>query len=89
MPAFSGAAEITYFIKPEYTGKGIGRDLLQHLIAEGKKSKVKNILANISSLNQGSINFHLQNGFEECGRLKKIGEKNGKTFDVVYCQKKI
>jgi L-amino acid N-acyltransferase YncA len=86
IPAFSKTAEIAYFIKPDFTGQGIGKALLGYLIDEGKKKGLATILASISSLNEGSIRFHLKNGFVECGRFKNIGEKQGKTFDVVYCQ---
>jgi phosphinothricin acetyltransferase len=84
---FSQTAEITYFIKQEYTGRGIGEKMLDCLIAKAKEKGITSVIANISSLNEGSINFHRKNGFVECGRLKKIGAKRGKTFDVVYMQK--
>jgi len=45
------------------------------------------ILASVSSLNQGSVNFHLKNGFTECGRFRDVGRKKGETFDVVYFQR--
>lgn len=87
MPTFSQTAEITYFILPEYTGKGIGAKLLRHLEQEGKKKGITNILANISSLNPKSINFHKKNGFIECGRFKSVGRKKGQSFDTVWMQK--
>jgi L-amino acid N-acyltransferase YncA len=86
-PTFSQTAEITYFIKPEYAGKGIGKKILDFLIGKAREKAITSILASISSLNEGSINFHLKNGFLECGRLKGIGKKKGKIFDVVYMQK--
>ncbi len=89
MPAFSTTAEITYFIRPEHTGKGIGTKLLKYLEQEGTKKGLTNILANISSLNPGSINFHKQNGFVECGRFKSVGRKRGRTFDTVWMQKRL
>lgn len=85
--AFSKTAEITCFIKPEFTGYGIGKTILDYLINEGKKKGITNLLAGISSLNDGSIRFHIKNGFTECGRFKSICHKKGKIFDVVYCQK--
>lgn len=87
MPTFSKTAEITYFIKPDCTGHGIGKILLNHLVDEGRKKGLASILASISSLNEGSIRFHLNNGFTECGRFKGVGLKRGKLFDVVYCQR--
>jgi L-amino acid N-acyltransferase YncA len=86
IPAFSKTAEITYFIKPDFTGRGIGKTLLDYLVDGGRKKGLATILAGISSLNEGSIRFHLNNGFFECGRFKGIGRKQGKIFDVVYCQ---
>ncbi len=86
-PTFSQTAEITYFIKPGYTGRGIGKRILDHLVAKAKEKGMTSIIASISSLNACSINFHKKNGFVECGRLRGIGNKRGKTFDVIYMQK--
>jgi L-amino acid N-acyltransferase YncA len=87
MPIFSQTAEITYFISPEHTGRGIGKKLLSHLEEEGTRRGVTNILANISSLNPRSIDFHRKNGFIECGRFRSVGRKKGQVFDTVWMQK--
>ncbi|MHC1726640.1 MAG: N-acetyltransferase family protein [Syntrophobacteraceae bacterium] len=87
MPAFSRTAEITYFLKPGCTGLGVGKAILDHLTARGKERGLTSILAGISSLNEGSIRFHLKNGFSECGRFRGVGLKKGIAFDMVYCQK--
>ena len=87
IPAFSQTAEITYFIKPEYTNRGIGSIMLNYLIDEAKQKGISSILASISSLNEESINFHRKNGFVECGRFKKIGKKKEQFFDVVWMQR--
>lgn len=87
IPTFSQTAEITYFIKPEYTNRGIGSIMLTHLVDEAKRKGISSILASISSLNEGSINFHRKNGFVECGRFKKIVKKKEQVFDVVWMQK--
>ncbi len=86
MPAFSRTAEITYFVRPGFTGQGIGRMFLDYLIEEGKKKGLAHILAGIASLNEGSLRFHRKNGFVECGRFVNIGQKQDKLFDVVYYQ---
>lgn len=87
MPTFSGTAEISYFIRPEYTGKRIGSMMLEYLISGAKEKGLHCILASISSLNEGSIHFHIQQGFSECGRFREAGKKNGKFFDTVWMQK--
>lgn len=87
MPTFSGTAEISYFISPEYTGKGIGSTMMEYLLSGAREKGLHCILANISSLNEGSIRFHSQHGFSECGRFREAGKKNGKFFDTVWMQK--
>ena len=89
MPTFSQTAEVTYFIHPDYTGKGLGKKLLSFLEKSAIEKGITNILANISSLNPGSIRFHRKNGFTECGRFKQVGKKNGQEFDTVWMQKKL
>ncbi len=86
---FNKTVEITYFISPEHTRKGIGTLMLNYFFEESRKRGIDTILASISSLNEESLNFHLKHGFVECGRFKKIGHKLGKDFDVVWMQKKL
>lgn len=88
-PTFAPTSEITYFLKPETTGQGIGRNLLHYLVTSGRKQGICSVVATISSLNKGSIRFHTRNGFKECGRLKRAGVKKGQPFDVLYFQKEI
>lgn len=87
MPVFSRTAEITYFVRPEFIGKGVGKALHDYLLEFGKKIGLHTVLANVASLNEESIRFHLRNGFSECGRFKEAGQKKGQVFDIVYFQK--
>jgi phosphinothricin acetyltransferase len=87
MSTFRHTAEITYFILPEYTARGLGRELLDLLLLDAKKNGFEVILASIPSLNPVSLNFHRKYGFEECGRFKRTGGKFNKNFDGVWMQK--
>jgi phosphinothricin acetyltransferase len=89
MSVFSRTAEITCFIAPEHTGKGMGKALHESLLAEAREKGITSILASISSLNSASLSFHKKRGFQECGRFQKIGRKWGQDFDVVWMQKMI
>lgn len=89
LPVFSETAEVTYFILPEFTQKGIGRKLLEKLEYGAKESGICQLLANISSFNDASLNFHLKYGFTEVGRFRNIGRKFGQSFDVVWMQKSL
>lgn len=87
MQAFDRTAEISYFVAPDQTGRGVGTIMLSHLEAEAVKMGIDTLLADISSRNQGSISFHRKNGFRECGRFDKVGRKFGRDFDQVWMQK--
>jgi L-amino acid N-acyltransferase YncA len=88
-PSFQGTAQVSYFVHPGYTKMGLGTMLLERLIREAQANGIRTLLANISSFNQPSIHFHLKHGFVERGRLKEIGEKFGRRFDVIWMQKEV
>lgn len=89
MSVFSRTAEISCFIAPGTTGKGLGSLLVTDLLRAGRERGIATVLAGISSRNDGSIRFHKRLGFVECGIFREIGEKNGLLFDVVWMQKMI
>lgn len=86
---FRRSARITYFILPQYTRKGLGKEFLDKLIDRAREMGVDNIMASVSSQNQNSIDFHKKYGFVECGRFKNIGHKWGQSFDEVWLQLRI
>ena len=84
---FSHTAEASYFIHPDYCGKGIGSALLKRLLEETRDKGITTVLVSISSMNERSIRFHRKHGFVECGRFKSICRKKGQFFDIVWMQK--
>jgi len=87
--AFCGTTQITYFLAPEHTGRGIGSRLLARLEDAAREAGIEVILAHVSSENPGSLAFHRRHGFTECGRFRGIGIKHGRRFDVVWFQKRL
>jgi len=85
--AFKKAGEITYFILPEHERRGLGARFMEIVSEDARAAGVETLLANISSLNEVSLNFHLKHGFKECGRFVRIGQKFGRDFDVIWMQK--
>ncbi len=85
--AFRGTAEIGYFLRHDCTRRGIGKAILDRFVNEAGEIGIGSILASVSSLNEQSINFHLKNGFTECGRFERIGRKFGRDFDLVWLQR--
>lgn len=86
---FSEIAEVMYFIHHEYTGKGIGSLTLKKLENEARKIGVRALIADISTENNGSIDFHKKNGFVEYGRLPSFAKKFNRHFGIVYLLKEL
>lgn len=83
----SHTGEITIFLLPDFTHRGIGTAILKKLEQEAKERGLTILMANASSKNQPSIDFQKRNGFEECGRFRRVGRKFGEEFDLVWMQK--
>lgn len=88
-PVFKETAEVSYFIKKEFTGKGIGTAVLKKLEESAINMGIKRLLADISSENEQSIEFHLKNGFCKCGNFINAGKKFDKYFDIVWMEKEL
>jgi len=65
----------------------LGRKIINELISTGKKHGITNYLAQISSKNKQSLNFHKKHGFVEVGKFKDVGTKFDQNFDIVWMQK--
>jgi len=81
------AAQITYFLMPEHTRRGLGTAILGRFIAQARQLGVDTLLASISSRNEQSLCFHRKHGFRECGRFIRVGRKFGQDFDIVWMQR--
>ncbi len=87
MGTFSRTADLGYFIDPAHTGKGLGRMLLERLEEVARNLGIKVLVANVSSQNEVSLQFHRKIGFTECGRLPEVGKKHDKIFDIIWFYK--
>ena len=88
-PNLGAVGEVSYFICPEFTGRGLGGRLVGILEGRARELGMTSLVARVSSRNRRSIRFHRKNGFSLCGRIRGVGEKFGKPFDVVILQKPI
>ena len=85
--AYDRSAEISVYLKPEYTGRGIGKEALKHLEKVAKNNGISVLIGIISGDNENSLKLFEKNGYEKCGHFKQIGEKFNKILDVVSYQK--
>jgi L-amino acid N-acyltransferase YncA len=83
-PAYKFTSEVTIFIDKNYTKGGCGKTLLGQLIEEMKISGFNALISIIAMPNPASVKLHKLFGFENVGRLKKVGYKIDRWIDVEY-----
>jgi phosphinothricin acetyltransferase len=86
--AYRYAAENSVYVAPDALRRGIGRALLQQVIAACEALGLRQLVAVIGdSANAGSVGLHRSLGFEPIGTLLAVGYKHGRWVDVVIMQK--
>ena len=84
--AYDRTAEISVYLKPEFTGKGIGKQTIEKLKIIAKEHGICVLLAVITEENRHSIRLFEKCGFEKCAHFRKVGEKFDRILDVVALQ---
>jgi phosphinothricin acetyltransferase len=83
---FRFTAEDSVYVHPAHHRQGIGRALLQQLLAAAAAAGHRAVVAVISADQEASLRLHAAAGFVEAGRLRGVGHKFGRWLDVVYLQ---
>jgi L-amino acid N-acyltransferase YncA len=84
--AYRGSVEVTVYIAPEHTGKGIGALLYTALLEQLRQSGLHTAIAVIALPNPASVRLHEHFRFEKVAHLRQIGYKLGQWVDVGYWQ---
>jgi L-amino acid N-acyltransferase YncA len=84
---YEHTAKISIYLRPQYTGKGLGGLALAHAETHARSAGFHSIIAGISSENGASIKLFERNGYEHVARLREVGSKFGRFIDLVYMQK--
>jgi phosphinothricin acetyltransferase len=85
--AYDRTAEVSLYLKPGFTGQGIGIDALNHLGDVAREQGIFVLIGIISGDNAPSIKLFEKCGYEKCAHYKQVGEKFNKILDVVAYQK--
>ena len=90
--AFDGyrhTVEHSVYVHREARGGGIGKRLMQELIARAASNGVHVMIAAIESENTASIALHERLGFRVAGKFSEVGTKFGRWLDLTCMELKI
>jgi L-amino acid N-acyltransferase YncA len=87
-PAYRWSIENSVYVAEQSQRRGIGRALLEALIAEAQQGGFRQMIAVIGdSANTASIELHRVAGFRMVGTFDNVGFKFGRWLDTVLMQR--
>ena len=86
-PGYRFTAEHSIHVRGDCRGAGIGRRLMDALIARARANGIHVIVGAIDAANTDSILFHERMGFVEVARMPETGYKFGHRLDLVLMQR--
>src|SRR6201999_1840009 len=89
-PAYRFTVENSVYLRPSIQRRGIGRQLLERLIAECEARGFRQMIAVIGdSANAASVGVHAACGFQMVGTHPSVGLKFGRWLDTVMMQREL
>jgi phosphinothricin acetyltransferase len=74
---YEGVAEVSIYVAESDRASGVGRHLMEELIASSEKKGFWTLQSGIFPENKGSIKLHEKVGFRFLGKREKIGRLDG------------
>jgi phosphinothricin acetyltransferase len=85
---YRGVAENSVYVGAWARGRGVGRSLLEELIARSEAAGIWTLTAGIFPENKASIRLHMVCGFRLVGVHERLGELDGVWRDVLLLERR-
>jgi L-amino acid N-acyltransferase YncA len=85
--AYDLTAEVTLYLEPGLTGKGIGSQALRFIETAAREAKFHVLVATICGENLSSIRLFTKNGYSQCAHYHEVGRKFDRWLDLVAFEK--
>lgn len=85
---YAGVVEHSVYVHPDARGRGVGRALLEALIASTEAAGIWTIASGIFPENVASLALHQRAGFREVGVRERIGQHRGIWRDVLLIERR-
>jgi phosphinothricin acetyltransferase len=85
---YAGVVEHSVYVHPDARGRGVGRTLLDALIAATERAGIWTIQSGIFPENTASLALHAACGFRVVGTRQRIGRHHGIWRDVTLVERR-
>ena len=85
-PAYKYSVEHSVYVHQNHRGRGVGRTLMEALIAAARRQQYHVLVAGIDVTNTASLALHQKLGFEHAGTIRHAGFKFGRWLDLAFYQ---
>ncbi len=85
--AYSTTVENSIYVHRDFGGRGVGKQLLTHLIGVARESGFHSMIARIEASSDASRALHAACGFELVGIERQVGRKFNRWLDVAVMQR--
>ena len=85
---YSGVVEHSVYVSADARGRGIGRALLDALVAEADAAGIWTIQTSIFPDNEASVALHKRHGFRVVGRRERIAKLDGRWRDTLLLERR-
>jgi L-amino acid N-acyltransferase YncA len=87
--ALRGTAEISYYVRTDSRGRGVGTTLVHHAIEQAPRLGKRVLFGILLETNTASINLMKKCGFERWGFLPEVAEVEGRLIGQVYYGRRV
>jgi phosphinothricin acetyltransferase len=87
--AYDSTVELSVYLDPGATGRGLGRSLYETLLASLAGTDLHLALGGVTLPNDASVALHEHFGFASTGVLREVGWKFDRYWDVEWFAKKL
>lgn len=81
--------EVSYYVSHDHLGKGVGTQLMNHVLSQAPGLLIKNLIAIVLEKNEASIRLLEKFNFKQWGFLPGVADFNGEVCGHLYYGREI
>ncbi|WP_433530682.1 N-acetyltransferase family protein [Micromonospora sp. CA-263727] len=85
---YAGVVEHSVYVHPDARGRGVGRALLNALVASTERAGIWTIQSGVFPENTASLALHAASGFRIVGTRQRLGRHHGTWRDVTLIERR-